>query len=448
MPPDEDDNRYYHQPNGHSPVENIIGEGNHRNSVVQLPLLDAFQHQEAMVPPATPGSGQENVDDEALHTTTASTYNYVLINPSENTTTMTDLGGLTSNITILALTAAAASVEQQMLPRQILPHFSSTTDRDPPIQEIRFCNPRGASLLTLSSQNNSSGTESSRVSSPVSVTNAPYGAYLSVPESIGLKDIGYLDEAAHDLGYDSDGEIDPFYDAVAEEAPFEDYEEEDAAVFTVVVTALPPGPTAPPPGTGINAENPPELSESVIRGMKVVELRDALRKKNQTVSGTKDVLVQHLLSCSRLPPLNVMTTGIVTNDTQPTENFHRGGWRLLEPDLTPLEEPNKVPSLVAPTTHSAGATEESKKHNYSEQFDRDPFTASSKEWIRNSNGSLKVDQNTGEPLLQEVIHEKGRLKWSFLKQNKLTMDSHPAEWFFALLPEKKKNFHHQSVVTM
>jgi hypothetical protein len=58
-----------------------------------------------------------------------------------------------------------------------------------------------------------------------------------------------------------------------------------------VVTSPPPSPTAPPPATGINAENPPELSESVIRGMKAAKLRDALRKKNQTVSGTKDVLV-------------------------------------------------------------------------------------------------------------------------------------------------------------
>jgi hypothetical protein len=159
--------------------------------------------------------------------------------------------------------------------------------------------------------------------------------------------------------------------------------------------------------------------------------------------------VQRLLSCSRLPPLNVIATGIVTNDTQPTENFHHGvGWRLLEPDSMPLEEPIKMPGLVITTTHLAGATEESKKYNYSEQFDRDPFTASSKEWIRNSNSSLKVDRNTGEPLLQEVIHEKGRPKWSFLKQNKLTMDSHPAKWFFALLPEKEKIFHHQSVVPM
>jgi hypothetical protein len=69
-------------------------------------------------------------------------------------------------------------------------------------------------------------------------------------------------------------------------------------------------------------------------------------------------------------------------------------------------------------------------------------------WVRNSNSGLKIDRATGEPLLQDAINEKGRPKWSFLKQNKLTVKSHPAEWFLALLPETKKHFHHHSVVTM
>ncbi len=42
-------------------------------------------------------------------------------------------------------------------------------------------------------------------------------------------------------------------------------------------------------------------------------------------------------------------------------------------------------------------------------------------------------------MLQTKIHEKGRPKWLFLKQNNLTVESHPAEWFFSLLPEKKKH---------
>jgi hypothetical protein len=144
-----------------------------------------------------------------------------------------------------------------------------------------------------------------------------------------------------------------------------------------------------------------------------------------------------------------VAAGNVVHDNQPAEEYHHGArWRVLEPDEDPVEEPTRLPGLIVPTTHAAGSTEEKKKYNYAEVFDREPFVASSKEWVRNSNGSLKIDRATGEPLLQDAIHEKGRPKWSFLKQNKLTVESHPAEWFLALLPETKKHFHHHSVVTM
>ena len=85
------------------------------------------------------------------------------------------------------------------LPQQILPQLSSPSFQNPPIQEIRLNNGCNTSPLTLSTQNNSSTAENSRVSAPVSATNAPYqaasdGAYLSVPETIGLKNINCIDE--------------------------------------------------------------------------------------------------------------------------------------------------------------------------------------------------------------------------------------------------------------
>ncbi len=144
-----------------------------------------------------------------------------------------------------------------------------------------------------------------------------------------------------------------------------------------------------------------------------------------------------------------MPIGAIANNNQPTETLHHGvRWRPLEPDATPVEEPRRMRSLVAPMMHAAGATTEAKKYNYSETFDSDPFTATSKTWVRNNNGTLKVDRNTNKPVLQTEIHENGRPKWSFLKQNNLTVDSHPTEWFFSLLPEKKKHFHPANVATM
>jgi hypothetical protein len=140
IPRDEHDNRYYHQSNGHPPLENIMGEGNYHNSMVQQPLLNAFQHQQTAVTSATTESGQENDGYEALNTTNALANNYYLPNSSENSTMQADLSGETLNINILALAATAASMERPMAPQQILPQLSSPTFQNPPIQEIRFNN--------------------------------------------------------------------------------------------------------------------------------------------------------------------------------------------------------------------------------------------------------------------------------------------------------------------
>jgi hypothetical protein len=299
--------------------------------MVQQPLLNAFQHQQTAVTSATTESGQENDGYEALNTTNALANNYYLPNSSENSTMQADLSGETLNINILALAATAASMERPMAPQQILPQLSSPTFQNPPIQEIRFNNGRNTSPLTLSTQNNSSTAENSCVSATVSATNAPYqaasdGAYLSVPETIGLKNINCIDEDAHDLGYDSDGEIGPFFDAVAGEEQFEDYDEEVVGVMESI----------PPLQAQEDASTPPQLSEVAIRGMKVAELRSELKNRKQTVSGTKEVLVQRLISCMHLPPSTDVATGNVSNDIQPTVDFHHGvRWRLLDPDPTP-----------------------------------------------------------------------------------------------------------------
>jgi hypothetical protein len=62
--------------------------------------------------------------------------------------------------------------------------------------------------------------------------------------------------------------------------------------------------------------------------------------------------------------------------------------RLLDLDPIPMQEPNRIPGLMTPATHSAGATEEAKKYNYAERFDREPFIVTSKEWVQSSNGIL------------------------------------------------------------
>ena len=446
-PCDDHENTDPNGSNNFPPLVPIMVDRNNTILWLRGPSESVSQHGVVSGPSLAGDEDKENsvtIENSTLNNINQS------INLSESISRQLDLSGevqSTTNFNILALAASAASMVAPP-PRVTFQPCATPSSQNAPLREIAVnCVPLpniDSSPLTQSTNNRSSRGENSTVSAPVSTTNAPYqaatdGTYLSVPETIGLRGINCLNEDAHDIGYDSDGEIGPFYDAVADEQPFEEYHEEPVGV----------GETAPPALAGNEAPNPPQLSESAIRGMKVAELRDALRERRQTVSGTKEVLVQRLLSCIHLPPSNEMANISVINDNQPTEDSHHGvRWRVLEPDVTPLEEPSRLPGLLAPTTHSAGSTEESKKYNYAEEFDREPFVASSKEWVRNSNGSLKIDRNTGEPLLQEAIHEKGRPKWSFLKQNKLTVESHPAEWFLALLPESKKSFHHHSVVTM
>jgi hypothetical protein len=82
-----------------------------------------------------------------------------------------------------------------------------------------------------------------------------------------------------------------------------------------------------------------------------------------------------------------MAIGAIANDNQPMETLHhRVRWTLLEPDATPVEEPSRMHSLVAPMTHAAGATTEAKKYNYLETFDRDPFMATSKHGLETTMG--------------------------------------------------------------
>lgn len=408
---------------------------------------------------------KENGDNLAAITKNATINNFNQINANESVSRQLLLrqeSESNSNINILAMAASAASVVRPTAPRGLPSPFTMPSNVHAPLDEIDVntlpLTREDSSPLTASTQNDSSRGDVEHVIAAVSTSNAAYqvatdGAYLSVPESTGLRIIGCVNEDAHDLGYDSDGELGPFFDAVENEQAFEYYEEE--AVGESAHTTPPPPPLqvqpnnmAAPPRL---SEEAPNLSEEIIRAMKVPELRDALKSRNKAVRGNKDALIQRLLSCmNENSNLRHGAAAVVTNDNQqpPTESHHEVRWRLLEPGATPLQEPNTIPGLVAPTTHAAGTESEAKKYDYEEVFDRDPFTALSKEWVRNSNGTLKTDRNTGEPLLQDAIHEKGRPKWSFLKQNQLTVESHPAEWFFSLLPEKKKSFHPANVSTM
>ena len=98
-----------------------------------------------------------------------------------------------------------------------------------------------------------------------------------------------------------------------------------------------------------------------------------------------------------------------------------------------MENPNKYPGLVAPNVHAAKGTMEQAKFNINAEFDREPFTATLKEYKVDRHRNVKTDKS-GKPVYEEKIRQKGRPKLIWLEQNKLNTESHPAEWFDPFLP--------------
>jgi hypothetical protein len=111
------------------------------------------------------------------------------------------------------MATTAATMVLPRVPGRLSPPFSSPNLHNLPLHEVNL-HPSSSPLMEItnnfsSSENRSSSTENRSESIPVSTTNARYqaaseGAYLSVPETIGLRTINCLNEEAHHMGYDSD----------------------------------------------------------------------------------------------------------------------------------------------------------------------------------------------------------------------------------------------------
>jgi hypothetical protein len=115
-------------------------------------------------------------------------------------------------------------------------------------------------------------------------------------------------------------------------------------------------------------------------------------------------------------------------------------WEVVQPELTRrLEEPTEGMHLVGSTAYAAGASTKAAKYHYPVEIDHDPFTALAKEYVLKENGEVKIDRE-GKPIMNDVIRKKGFPKHSFLGKTKLTIDSHPAEWFASLMPDCPRGF--------
>ena len=139
-------------------------------------------------------------------------------------------------------------------------------------------------------------------------------------------------------------------------------------------------------------------------------LKKQIRRRGVLPKGKKKDLQQMLreLVAKRMP---------ITNE--PDKNMEALGgfpvgskWKVLEPILDVVEDPvNKF--AFRPPTLGEDEAPNTTKHNYSKKFDRPVFTG------RNIKGE---------------VQEKGEVRTTFLRDEGLTVYSHPVDWLDAFLP--------------
>ena len=107
-------------------------------------------------------------------------------------------------------------------------------------------------------------------------------------------------------------------------------------------------------------------------------------------------------------------------------------WRLLQPIVHMVKEPQNVVPLRAPTVPEEDAAFVPPKHDFAETFGHAPFIRMAKFPKLHCNGHPVVVD--GKQQWEEKVSVKGGPKMEFLLNNGLDENSTPQEWFKAFLP--------------
>lgn len=250
------------------------------------------------------------------------------------------------------------------------------------------------------------------------------------------------DYESYENGYDSDGEL-VYFDEYAEMGENPDNFIEDALVEGAA-EAPEPAPAAPATIT-TPSDHPPAvaLKREHIMSMLAKELKDELVKRGKSKSAkNKAILQQRLINSMNAP---------VSKNSVAREAAMRGvdvtaKWFLLEPNPTPIPEPENPDSNLPPPTERDGAV--TPKFSYPNEFKRDPFEGTTekmpyiyetKEGKKKSAGRKKAGRKQVSP-----THKTRRSKVEprvlggpnddFLNKYKLDENSHPVHWLNAILP--------------
>jgi Transposase IS4 len=119
-------------------------------------------------------------------------------------------------------------------------------------------------------------------------------------------------------------------------------------------------------------------------------------------------------------------------------------WRQLVPLTDPVPDPLNGTHFHSPTVSEGDiCAEPTRKHNYEETFDRMPFVG--KIHVPTILKSRKVKLGKDRKVqYKEMVSSEGAPKHNFIKNNNLTLDSTPQEWFRAFLPNSRKKTANES----
>ena len=245
---------------------------------------------------------------------------------------------------------------------------------------------------------------------------------MGIPKTPPQRVIAPVNEDLIEQGYDSEG-LRP---------PWEEAEELDFDGPELNEEPLPPPVSPPVPDRQNFAQN--LVSVVDVPQMVVPQLKEELNKRGCSTKGKKHELQDRLKKAieENVPLVDKLTKEKAANLAG--DVFTPGAyWELLECSGDFVEEKTQE-GLRAPTVLQ-GEVLLARKRNYKEKFDRMVFTGKTYLPSRYSNGRLKQDKE-GKYSYELRPHEHTEPNLSFIRQNKLDLDSHPAQWFAAFIPMK------------
>ena len=182
-----------------------------------------------------------------------------------------------------------------------------------------------------------------------------------LPPTPPMRSLLCTDDEVNQEGYDSDGRQGPFFDGVEEEGMLVGDDEEEAGLLGVEVGRI-----------AENSENRVELSLDMVSKLKVVELRNELKKRVASIKGKKEELVSRLKRAIENGMPYLEKEGTEKNHGYASEGFPLGAkWELEEDYEDVLEQEDD--GLIEDVDDEVDEIDFQNKKNFRLQIDRPPF---------------------------------------------------------------------------